>query len=236
MSDDPRPNEKDARLTETDVRRILERAIQLDTVRTNEVSLAELRRVAEEVGISPVALMQAFEEHQLGKRSSPPLATRIEPVASGWVDRARRLLRPVWLGTCASVLGLFSASMGEDEIAVGTFIATIAGSLVLAIMHRLRRRDAVEADAAGMATPEQLHDARNQEWALLLDLSAIWAPWSILHAFDEAEFMAIGGLAWGIAVVVGLGIVVLVNPKPKLQAPDSRAPRTPREPEASFSS
>src|SRR5687768_14178919 len=209
MANEPKSNDIDARLTDADVKRILERAIQLDSARTNEVTLAELRRVADEVGISSAALMQAFEENQLGKTSLPPLARAIEPLASDWLSRARRLLRPAWLVSTASILGLFTAMTGADDTAFASFLATIAGSLVLAVMHRLRRRDAVEAAEAGVATPEQLHDARNQGWALQLDLLAIWLPWSVLNGLAQDELFAIGSLSWAIAAVVGLGIVIL---------------------------
>jgi hypothetical protein len=223
MSDEPRPNENEPRLTEADVRRILDRAIQLDTARTTQVTLAELRRVAEEVGISPVALMQAFEENQLGKASGPSLARAIEPLSAGWLNRARRLFRPVWLFGTATVLGLFTAAFGAEEPALATFFVTIAGSLVLAVMHRLRRSDAVEAADAGIATAEQLHDARHQGWALQLDLLAMWLPWTILNGLAEDEIFVIGSIAWTIAALVGMGIVLLVNPKPKLSASDIRS-------------
>jgi hypothetical protein len=234
MSSEPRPNENEPRLSEADVRRILERAIQLDTARTTQVTLAELRRVADEVGISPVALMQAFEENQLGKASGPTLARTIEPLGTGWLKRARRLFRPVWLAGTATVLGLVTAAFGAEEGAVATLIMTIVGSLVLAVMHRLRRSDAVEAAEAGIATPEQLHDARHQGWALQLDLLAIWMPWTLLNGLAEDEIFIIGSLAWAIAALVGMGIVVLVNPKPKLPTADIRS-RAPGGPEAAVS-
>ena len=50
----------------------------------------------------------------------------------------------------------------------------------------------------------------------MLDLLAIWAPFSILNGLAEAEIFAVGGVAWAIASVLGLGIVVLSNPRPKL--------------------
>src|SRR5688572_2343690 len=121
MSNESRPNENESRISEADVKRILERAIQLDTVRTTEVTLAELRRVADEVGISPVALMQAFEENRLAKTSGPSLAKAIEPMSTGWLNRARRLLRPVWLAGTATVLGFFTAVTGAEEAALATF-------------------------------------------------------------------------------------------------------------------
>ena len=126
MSNEPKSNDE-ARLSEADVRRIIERAIQLDSARTNEVTLAELRRVADEVGISPVALMQAFEENQLGKTTSTPLARPIEPSTNSWLSRARRLLRPAWLGSIATLLGLFTASVGAEEAALATFFMTGLG-------------------------------------------------------------------------------------------------------------
>ncbi|MEX2284239.1 MAG: hypothetical protein WEE89_17255 [Gemmatimonadota bacterium] len=60
---------------------------------------------------------------------------------------------------------------------LATFFMTIAGSLVLAIMYPLRRSDAFEAAANGIATAEQLRDARHQGWRFQLDLLAIRASW-----------------------------------------------------------
>ena len=223
MNNDPNANDGEARLSETDVRRILERAIQIDSVRTNEVTLAELRRVADEVGISPVALLQAFEENQLAKAGGTTLTQPVQPVQRGWLSRARRMLRPVWLASVASVLGIITAAGGAEEPALATFFATIAGSLVLAILHRLRRRDAVEAAQAGFASADQLIDARNQGWTFQIDLLAIWAPWSILNGLAEADLFAVGSLAWTVAALIGMGIVVLWNPTPRVHRPDIRS-------------
>ena len=234
MGNQPESNENESRLSDTDVRSILERAIELDSARTNEVTLADLRRAAEEAGISSVALMQAFEEHRLGKTARPLPARPIEPLETGWLQRARRLLRPAWLGSTATLLGLLTLATGDDGAALGTFFVTIAGSLVLAILHRSRRRDAVEAEAAGIATADQLLDARNQGWAYLIDLVAIWMPWSVFNGLIDEEIAAIGGLSWSIAAVVGLGIVLLSNPKPAL--PNTRSRTGAPGPEAAVSS
>lgn len=232
MSTQPESNENESRVSETDVRRILERAIQIDSARGNEVTLADLRRAAEEAGISSRALMQAFEEHRLGQTSAPPPARSIEPLQLNWLRRAQRLLRPAWLAGTATVLGVVSVASGGDEIALGTFMLTIAASFMLSILHRLRRRDAVEAEAAGIATPEQLLDARNQGWAYLLDLLAVWGPWSVLNGIIDEEIVLVGGMAWSIAALVGLAIVLISNPRPSL--PHTQ-PRAPREPEAAVS-
>jgi hypothetical protein len=50
------------RLSEADARRLLERAIQLDAARSGETSVSELRRVAQELNVSPAAFAEALRE------------------------------------------------------------------------------------------------------------------------------------------------------------------------------
>jgi hypothetical protein len=214
MSHESTPN-SELRISETDLRRILDRAIQLDTQRTAELTLAEVRRVADEVGISPVALTQALDEHRLGQINTPMPIRPIEPAATGWLERARRLLRPAWLASLSTVLSFISAMSGAEELAVGTFMLGIGASFVLAIMHRLRRREAVEASEAAVATPAQLHEGRNAGWAFLIDMLALWAPWIVLNGLVEEEIALVGGVAWALVTVVGFGIVAFINPRPK---------------------
>jgi hypothetical protein len=231
MSNDPSPN-REPRISEPDLRRILDRAIQLDAERTTDVTISELRRLAEEIGISPVALTQAIDEHQLGRLAVPAPVPAPEPRSAGWLQRARRLLRPALIGAAGTLVGTITAMTGEDGAALVTFFMTIVASLVLAVFHRLRRREAVEAGEAGLATPEQLLEARNAGWSFQIDLLALWVPWSVLNAMIDEEIFAVGGLTWMAAALIGMGIVTLINPKPKYPLGENRAPRQPEGPAA----
>lgn len=227
MTEESKPG-GDARIPEADVRRILDRAIQLDAERTTDVTLSELQRIADEIGISPLALTQAFDEHQLARLQPPAVpapAAASEP--PGWVTRLRRLVRPAIIGSVGSILGLITAAGGAEEPALITFMMSIAASLLLAVMHRLRRRDAVEAADAGVATADQLREAKDAGWAYQIDLLALWVPWSVLNALAEDELILIGSLTWSIAAVVGMAIVILTNPKPKSSSGQAQAAARP---------
>ncbi|MEX2282446.1 MAG: hypothetical protein WEE89_08175 [Gemmatimonadota bacterium] len=202
------------RISEADVRRILDRAIQLDTLRTNDTTLAELQRVADEVGITSGSITQAIDEFRLGQVSAPVLLTTPPAEITGWRNRLRRLARPLIIGSVSTVLAFFTAALGAEELALVTYVLSIAGSLGLAIMHRIRRHDAIVASKTGGATPEQQRDARNQGWVFQLDLLALWVPWTLLNGLAEEEIIAFGGLAWIVAAIVGMGIVELVRFKP----------------------
>ena len=106
------------------------------------------------------------------------------------------------------MLGLFTAAMGAEEAALGTFFLSIATSLVLALLHRARRRE----DAV-IKTRDETADVGKFTRALQLDLLAVWLPWSFLNGLAEEEILIVGGLAWAVAALVGMGIVELLQPK-----------------------
>src|SRR5687768_9889601 len=64
MSSELDPQPEPQRISETDVRRVLERAIQLDAARAGETTVAELHRVAQELNITPASISQALRELQ----------------------------------------------------------------------------------------------------------------------------------------------------------------------------
>src|SRR5688572_4679667 len=151
MSNESKPG-SEVRISETDVRRILDRAIQLDTLRTNETSLAELQRVADEVGISSHSITQAIEEYRLGQ--VPVAVVAAPPEETGWRARLRRYARPIVMGGVSTVIGFFTAATGAEEAALLTFFLSIATTLILAVMHRQRRHDDALAIKAGSGNPE----------------------------------------------------------------------------------
>lgn len=206
MSNESKPG-SEVRISEADVRRILDRAIQLDAVRTNDVTLAELQRVADEVGISSGSITQAIEEFRLGVRTPVPAAPPVE--VTGWRARLRHFARPLIIGGVSSMLGFFTAAMGAEEAALGTFFLSIAASLVFALMHRFRRREEAIVSKSGGETADFGKHTR----ALQLDLLAVWLPWSFLNGLAEEEILIIGGLAWAVAALVGMGIVELLQPR-----------------------
>ena len=206
MSNESKPG-SEVRISETDVRRILDRAIQLDSLRTNETTLAELQRVADEVVISSGSITQAIEEFRLGVGAPVPASPQVE--ITGWRARLRRFARPLVIGGISSMLGFFTAAMGAEEAALGTFFLSIATSLILALVHRARRREDAVVGKRGDETADNGKHTR----ALQLDLLAVWLPWSFLNGLAEEEILIVGGLAWTVAALVGMGIVELFQPK-----------------------
>jgi hypothetical protein len=219
MSDELKPT-REIRISEADVRRILDRAIQLDSIRTNEVTLAELQRVADEVGISSDALTRAVEEYSRGNATTPVVALPAQPRVTGWRGFWQRNARPLIITAVGTIAGLLAAATGEDEAALLTFFASIAASLVLAITHRIRRNDAIVAGT----TPQELHEAHRQGWSFQVDLLALWVPFSVFGAMLDEEIFLVGSVAWLIAAIVGMGIVQLLPSKPaSIAKPDRSA-------------
>jgi hypothetical protein len=111
--------------------------------------------------------------------------------------------------------------MGAEDAAIGTFFLSIATSLVLALLHRARRRE----DAVLGNTRGETADVGKFTRALQLDLLAVWLPWSFLNGLAEEEILIVGGLAWAVAALVGMGMVELLQPKRSagIRSPTSQA-------------
>src|SRR5687767_15333507 len=83
MSNEPGPQEDERVLSDQQARHLLERAIQLDAKRAGDTTLAELKRVAQELNISSAAFADALRELE-GKAVAPstpaaPLVVKPEP-------------------------------------------------------------------------------------------------------------------------------------------------------------
>jgi hypothetical protein len=106
MPDDPKPP-TDTKLSEADVKRVLERAVQIDGAQPG-VSVSELTQSAREAGISENAVLQAVQELLEGREivSTPgPVTT-----ASGTARVASAVLRAAALGV-SSVIALVVVSL-----------------------------------------------------------------------------------------------------------------------------
>ena len=99
------PDQPDApqSFSEETVRRVLMRASELDAARTAELSLADLRHVAQQAGITPSALDQALAEPQ--SHSLDNIAAKPTPEVPAWYRR-----HPVALGALLT-FGIIASAM-----------------------------------------------------------------------------------------------------------------------------
>jgi hypothetical protein len=127
--DDPVPDALP--VSEVNARKILERAIQIDTDRAGETTVGELRKIAEELNISSAALMQAVREVQ------SPAAIASQPGASGkrsWVNRTLVWVRTAMIGWAGLVSGFMVTPESSSFVAIVT--ALVAAAIGLAILDQ----------------------------------------------------------------------------------------------------
>jgi hypothetical protein len=117
------------RVSEQNARKVLERAIQIDTEQAGDTTVGELRKVAQELNISPTALMQALREVQApvpeprGQEVSPPA----KPT---WINRALGWTRTALIGWAGLLGGLAvepnPIGLGTDNfhLAIGMLVAS----------------------------------------------------------------------------------------------------------------
>jgi imidazolonepropionase-like amidohydrolase len=154
MSNDPESSMDEHVFSDQQARRLLERAIQLDAKRAGDTTLAELKRVAQELNISSAAFADALRELE-GKAVAPatpvaPLAVKPEPGPA--VSERANWWRPLGIGI-ASFFGAAMAGRNEEAALMVAFAATVA----LILHHRHRK------------TPGQFQ----------LELLALWGPFSL---------------------------------------------------------
>jgi hypothetical protein len=119
-------------VSEVNARKILERAIQIDTERAGETTVGELRKIAEELNISSAALMQAVREVQ-----TPAPAIAPQPVASdkrSWANRALSWVRMATIGWAGLVSGFMVTPDSSSFVAIVT--ALVAAAIGLAIFDQ----------------------------------------------------------------------------------------------------
>ena len=121
-------------VSEVNARKILERAIQIDTERAGETTVGELRKIAEELNISSAALMQAVREVQI---PAAAMATASQPVASGnrsWLNRVSVWVRSALIGWAGLVSGFMVTPDSSSFVAIVT--ALVAAAVGLAIFDQ----------------------------------------------------------------------------------------------------
>jgi hypothetical protein len=161
----------DEDVSDTDARKVLERAIQIDAQRAGNTTVGELKRVAEELNISSIALMQALQEMKSVSQPAvaPPRAERKPNVfrrSLGWV----RTIVFTWVaGVAGAGIGGENHLGGGDDLIGGVVMMTLA-ALAITIYDqtskksvRRARIDILFAFAAfifafGRSSPSTPHD------------------------------------------------------------------------------
>ncbi|MGH7471549.1 MAG: hypothetical protein ACRENP_26655, partial [Longimicrobiales bacterium] len=184
------PNELDAqleeeRLSEVDARRVLERAIALDASRAGDTTISELRRVAQELNVSPTAFAEALRELQSKAVAAPARPAQQAPVpapsAPVEVNRRRNWWRTLGIGLGTFALGTFNyvdAPRDPEASALLLFCA----SLALVAKHRRDR------------TPGEY---QNDILALFGAMTLAWLP----SGFDDMVYVTVFG--WLAASTIG---------------------------------
>lgn len=97
------------RLSEAEVQLVIERALKLDAIRERETTVADLQRVAEELGLSPTSITLA-----VGQLRAEALAAANAPQPVTWQQQASALLPSVILGIAAGAFGVAIGGKRED--------------------------------------------------------------------------------------------------------------------------
>jgi hypothetical protein len=145
MPHEPEPQAEQQRISEQDVRRVLERAIQLDAARAGETTVAELHRVAQELNITPASLSQALNELQSRALTTPPRSVPFAPETTeptSRVERALGWMRTAMIGVGANMIGQSMNTVhGVDEL-TGVLLVTSAAVVGSTVLYRLTRKNA----------------------------------------------------------------------------------------------
>ncbi|MEX2283878.1 MAG: M14 family metallopeptidase [Gemmatimonadota bacterium] len=191
MSSELDPQPEPQRISEADVRRVLERAIQLDAARAGETTVAELHRVAQELNITPASISQALRELQSKQVEVAPRPAPLEADPQRQSTRTEKILDWMRMGLIAVGAQIIARSInyadGDDVAAFLSIIATIGvGS---AVLYRLAKKPAE---------------------TYLRDLAVFWGLFTLTWLMDppvDREWVFPGNHY----IVQGLGIIPLVG-------------------------
>jgi hypothetical protein len=128
----------DQLLTETEVRRVLARAAEIDKGRSSLVSPAQLASIGQEVGISEAALNQALLELRGTAPAQPQAAAVQQAKTSPKGKTLRKWLRRLKMVAAGAVLGALAVAL-EEVGAIAGF--TLLGGITISLMlhHRHKR-------------------------------------------------------------------------------------------------
>ena len=199
MSPEPDQPPEAQRLSDQDARNVLERAIQLDVARTSDTTIAELRRVAQELNISSSALTQALHELQ---NKNLVRATKAEPQAPlppADPPKQKSWWRTVAIGAAGLIggqLSLFEPVPDALRVSPVAVAVLAIASAYLLFHHRLKR------------TPSEYQSELLALWGgaaagVMVALGEPNGPVALDFTFGWLVYSAVGGflirlrLPWG---------------------------------------
>jgi hypothetical protein len=118
MSTDRESQPPPQRLAEKDVRRVLQRAIELDALRGNEITVEELKRVAAELNISSESVTRALAE-----LAEPPST----PKRGKWRDYLKAGIRAAGIAIVSFIVGNVTGQ--NDVMSFWLFVITALAAL-----------------------------------------------------------------------------------------------------------
>jgi hypothetical protein len=175
MSKEQEPQLLPERIGEKDLRRVLQRAIELDTLRGNEITVDELKRVAAELNISSESLTRALTELAEQPAKGKP---------GKWRSRLLAGSKAAGVATVAFYVGARTGQ--QDPMSFWLFVLTA----VAALRYRGRSdfdyfRDAIALCGGfglGWFLREGMPPTNDAQWHLYMPgLMGMGVGWLLLH-------------------------------------------------------
>lgn len=187
------PASSNHQLSDEVVRRVLERAVEIDALRPTRVTTDQLREIALEAGISPEALEQAIVEVERN-------ATRTGMDRSG-ADGER------WLKGLRGVLR--SAVIGVGGFGLGVIARALFGATGASI--NIEQFVAVILLAFASTEFAFQHSGRGTHTGFQRDNAALWSSftvgWSIVHGFFWGELVGATLILWLSCGIAGSAVI-----------------------------
>ena len=123
---------EDPALTDRDLERIVERALELDAGRASRLTLAQVRQICAELDIQPESVEQAFAEHVL----SAPARRALDVVEAAGLRAIKRRLRisAVAFGLSAAAIALWHATTSTFSEELLPWFFGVAGVVIPLIL------------------------------------------------------------------------------------------------------
>ena len=190
MEKDSTPDE--VRLTEEQVREVIERAARLPA-RRDMVSVSELRQIAAELDVDPDALDQAL---------AGVLAAENVPATKGGLARKLRG-------------GLAGGILGAGSALIGAALNYFFNDIIVTMTSSLFVDTSVTLALVWLTLSALRHNRRDGRFRdYLLEVGTLWATfvgtWSLVHGGMGSDVNALGTIGITLSVVVGL---VALRPK-----------------------